>query len=246
MVKCDNCGIDIPEGMESCPNCGRPAPVESGESENTESEEKQEVKPDESQEFNPEEAQNSSEQNTTRTCRNCGANIYSDDVICPLCGHKIDGEDGNTDNENKTEYNAETGEDSDSTLVKKINLRSIIIPTIIASILAIILSIIGIAMEDFYYAYVIAIIISVGICAAPVDNKINATISGFLVGLILGMLETSIVELVYGSFVAAFYAYYSGNHTLLLVLCGVLVAFFSNIFLRKPATNIVTKMKKMM
>ncbi len=99
---------------------------------------------------------------------------------------------------------------------------------------------------DSWAPFVIAIVISVGLCAAPVDNEINATISGFLAGLILGMLETSIVELVFGSFVAAFYAYYVGNHTLLLVLCGVLVAFFSNIFLRKPATSIVTKIKKMM
>lgn len=246
MVKCDNCGIEIPEGMESCPNCGKPAPVESDEEQKTDTEEKQEVKSDESPEFRSEEKQNSSEQNTTRTCRNCGANIYSDDVICPLCGHKLSGEDENPENENKTEYNAETGEETNSSLAKKINLRSIIIPTIIAIILSIILSAIGLMLIDSWAPFVIAIVISVGLCAAPVDNEINATISGFLAGLILGMLETSIVELVFGSFVAAFYAYYVGNHTLLLVLCGVLVAFFSNIFLKKPATNIVTKIKKMM
>ena len=44
MVKCDNCGITIPEGMESCPNCGKLAIIKTGED--------QEFKSDKNQRLN--------------------------------------------------------------------------------------------------------------------------------------------------------------------------------------------------
>lgn len=279
MVKCDNCGITIPEGMESCPNCGRPAPVESDENQESgtdesqefKNEEKQEVKSEEEQDPESEEQQNSSEQTITRTCRNCGARIYSDDVICPLCGNKLDEEEeyeevkcekcgtpipenthfcptcGTKVNyQNSVEDNVNTREESNQGIMNKINLVSIIIPAVLALIVSVVLSIIGVWLEFSWYAYIIAIIISVGFFAAPIDNEINATISGFLAGLFLGILETPLIELVYGSFAAWVYEYYVGTHLLTLIVLGVLVAFFSNLFLKKPATNIVTKIKKMM
>ena len=92
MVKCDNCGITIPEGMESCPNCGKLATIKTGEDQEFKSDKNQKAESDESQEFKTEEEQNSSEQTLTRTCKNCGARIYSDNIICPLCGNRLDEE----------------------------------------------------------------------------------------------------------------------------------------------------------
>ncbi|RAP43429.1 zinc ribbon domain-containing protein [uncultured Methanosphaera sp.] len=282
MVKCDNCGITIPEGMESCPNCGKPAPIKAGEDQEFKSDESQEDKTKENQELKSEEEQNSSEQTITRTCKNCGARIYSDNIICPLCGNRLDEEyeekeeqkcekcgtpiPENTlfcptcgtkvNNQKGTGYSQEYSanindnikkrEESNSGIGKKINLVSIIIPAVIALIMSIVLSIIGLWLELSWYAYIIAIIISVGFCAAPIDNEINATISGFIVGLFLGILESPLVGFVYGSFAAELYEYYVGTHLITLIILGVVVAFLSNMFLKKPVTNIVTKIKKMM
>jgi hypothetical protein len=82
--------------------------------------------------------------------------------------------------------------------------------------MSIVLSIIGLWLELSWYAYIIAIIISVGFCAAPIDNEINATISGFIVGLFLGILESPFVGFVYGSFAAELYEYYVRNPSDLL------------------------------
>lgn len=282
MVKCDNCGITIPEGMESCPNCGKPATIKTGEDQEFKSDKNQKAESDESQAFKTEEEQNSSEQTLTRTCKNCGARIYSDNIICPLCGNRLDEEyeeeeelkcekcgtpiPENTlfcptcgtkvNNQNSTGYsreysthindNIKTREESNPSIGKKINLVSIIIPVVIALIMSIVLSIIGVWLELSWYAYIIAIILSVGFCAAPIDNEINATISGFIVGLFLGILESPLFGVVYGSFAAELYEYYVGTHLITLIILGVVVAFLSNMFLKKPVTNIVTKIKKMM
>lgn len=117
---------------------------------------------------------------------------------------------------------------------------------VIALIMSIVLSIIGVWLELSWYAYIIAIILSVGFCAAPIDNEINATISGFIVGLFLGILESPLFGVVYGSFAVELYEYYVGTHLITLIILGVVVAFLSNMFLKKPVTNIVTKIKKMM
>lgn len=199
MVKCDNCGITIPEGMESCPNCGKPATIKTGEDQEFKSDKNQKAESDESQEFKTEEEQNSSEQTLTRICKNCGARIYSDNILCPLCGNRLDEEyeeeeelkcekcGTKVNNQNSTGYsreysthindNIKTREESNPSIGKKINLVSIIIPAVIALIMSIVLSIIGVWLELSWYAYIIAIILSVGFCAAPIDNEINATIS---------------------------------------------------------------------
>ena len=84
------------------------------------------------------------------------------------------------------------------------------------------------------------------ILCRPIDNEINATISGFIVGLFLGILESPLFGVVYGSFAVELYEYYVGTHLITLIILGVVVAFLSNMFLKKPVTNIVTKIKKMM
>ena len=69
MVKCDNCGIDVPDGFESCPNCGN-AYIES-------------------------ENLNSSNKINVIKCGSCGAEIGSDNELCPSCGNKLEKEDKN-------------------------------------------------------------------------------------------------------------------------------------------------------
>lgn len=271
MVKCGNCGIDVPDGFESCPNCGN-AYIES-------------------------ENQNSSNKINVIRCSSCGAEIGSDNELCPSCGNKLEKEDKNLKCEkcgsvlldkvlfcptcgskvsfpNKTaqiktclncgneveedvEFCPECGtnvnvgvktkHESDSTsLEEKINLENIIKPSVIALIVSIILSIFGLLIGFSWFSFVMAIILAVGFFAAPIDNEVNASIFGFFVGLILGILENPIIGFMFGSFAAGFYEGYFGSHLIILLILSVVVAYVSNIYLKDNVEDIITKFKNML
>ena len=62
MVKCSNCGLEIDDNFQNCPNCG-----------NDLSKSDVEVKKEE-----------------ISTCNSCGAPLKDSDSFCPSCGSKVE------------------------------------------------------------------------------------------------------------------------------------------------------------
>lgn len=156
-------------------------------------------------------------------CRNCGFQIEEDVTFCLECGTNI-----LTGEKPKTQ-SART----DLGFVDKINFNRIINPTIVELIAAIILSIIGVWIGLSWASFIIAILISVGFFAGLVDNEANAVVSGFFVGLILGILENPIIGFVWGSFAAGLYEWVYGGQIPVLIILRIIIAYVSNIYLKR-------------
>ncbi len=122
---------------------------------------------------------------------------------------------------------------TDLGFVDKINFNRIINPTIVELIAAIILSIIGVWIGLSWASFIIAILISVGFFAGLVDNEANAVVSGFFVGLILGILENPIIGFVWGSFAAGLYEWVYGGQIPVLIILRIIIAYVSNIYLKR-------------
>lgn len=271
MVKCSNCGLDVSDDLENCPNCGNNL-VKSEEikevvdtkivcsncgAELTENNSfcpscGIEVKIEEDDSLKCESCGSTLPENTLfcptcgtkvkhvqkinkRNCPNCGAEIGDNDTFCEECGANVF-----TGEKNKQEL-VTTG-----SFVEKINLNTIIKPSIIALVVALILSFIGLLIGFSWFSFVIAIILSVGFFGAAIDNEANSVVFGFIVGLILGLLETPLVEFTYGAFVAGFYEGFFGGHLVLLVILGIVIAYVSNIYLKETILGLTDNFKGML
>lgn len=269
MVKCNNCGVNVSDDLEYCPNCGNNL-------------------------ASSDESQSLSECNVNIRCSNCGAEVNSNNEFCPSCGNKLENEDKNLKCENcgaelhendlfckicgskvsfskkviqtkvcsncgsKIEDNVEfcpecgnnvrTGvktihEHDVASSENKINLESIIKTSIMALIVSIIISVIGLFIGFSWVSFILAIILSVGFFAGITDNEVNASISGLFVGFVLGILENPLVEFSYGIFAAVFYRGLFGSQLIVLMILGVIVAYISNRFLKKTIESIIIKFK---
>ena len=138
-----------------------------------------------------------------------------------------------------TKHNAPTSHSS----AGKIDFNVLVKPSIIALIVGIILSIIGLGIGFSWYSFVIAVILSAGFFAAAVGNQINAIVFGFIVGLILGLLETPLIEFLFGSFVAGLYQGFLGGHLLIIIIFGVVSAFISNAYFKESILQITDNFK---
>lgn len=270
MVKCSNCGLDVSDDLENCPNCGNNLT-------------KSQIKAED-------------EKNSVKSCKNCGATLNDDNSFCPSCGEKVEGDEflkckncgselsENTlfcsvcgtkvdipkkeiikicpkcgvEIDNDTTFcpecgsNIFTGENAikavsdNRSFMDRLNLNLIIKPSIVALIVSIILSLMGLLIGFSWLSFVIAIILSVGIFAAAIDNDANAIVFGLIVGLILGILETPLVEFMYGAFVAGFYEGFFGGHLVFLVILGVIIAYVSNVYLKENILKITDNFKGML
>ena len=113
-------------------------------------------------------------------------------------------------------------------------------------VVALILSFIGLLIGFSWFSFVIAIILSAGFFGAAMDNEANAIVFGLIVGLILGLLETPLVEFTYGAFVAGFYEGFFGGHLLLIVILGVIMAYVSNMYLKESIRGATDNFKGML
>ena len=272
MVKCKNCGLDVADDLENCPNCG---------SNLVKSEEIKEDTPDnsakcpncgadlnENHSFCPScGTKIESEDKKSRTCENCGSTLPENTLFCSICGTKVKDTpkvtkkicpncgvevDPGTTVCPECGTNVFTGANNKQELVstqsfaEKINLNNIIKPSIIALVVALILSFIGLLIGFSWFSFVIAIILSAGFFGAAMDNEANAIVFGLIVGLILGLLETPLVEFTYGAFVAGFYEGFFGGHLLLIVILGVIMAYVSNMYLKESIRGATDNFKGML
>ena len=228
-LTCANCGAAIIDGSDFCSECG--SKVENGSSnmcDSCGSEVPEGVL------FCPtcgtkvKQVQPPKAAEQVHICRNCGFQIEEEVTFCPECGVNIlTGEKPEIQSSNKNQG-----------FVDKINFNKIIKPTIVALVAAILLSIIGVWLGLSWVSFIIAILISVGFFAGLIDNEANAVVSGFFVGLILGLLENPIIELVWGSFAAGLYEWVYGGQIIFLIILGVVIAYVSNIYLKKNIQEI--------
>ena len=234
MVKCSNCGLDVAEDMENCPNCGN--------------------------NLNKSAVQNVVDQ--TNKCNNCGSDLPENTLFCSVCGTKVDNvkkdvveskicpncgvkiEEGITFCQ-ECGANIFTGERNkyksaqSQSFSDKINLNLLIKPSIVALVVALI----GLAIGLSWLSFIIAIILSAGFFGASVDNDANAIIFGLIVGLILGLLENPLVEFMYGVFVAGFYDGFFGGHLVIIVILGIVMAYVSNVYLKETIVNMTDNFK---
>lgn len=240
MVKCSNCGLDVADDLENCPNCGNNLSVN---------------------------FQSDAEDNDgVKSCKNCGSELSENTLFCSVCGAKVDipkkeiikiCPNCGVEIDNETTFCPECGSNiftgetvknisGNQSFGEKLNLNLIIKPSIVALIVSIILSLIGLLIGFSWFSFVIAIILSVGVFAAAIDNDANAIIFGLIVGLLLGILENPLVEFLYGAFVAGFYDGFFGGHLVLLVILGVVMAYISNVYLKEDILKITDNFKGML
>ncbi len=258
MVKCNRCGVEVTDSLDVCPNCGNslnePKQETSFKSNDeiicqdcgakldgdvtfcsscgSKIEDINENKCGECGSELPEnvlfcptcgtKVKQKQKSQISKTCLNCGFNLDEGIIFCPECGtNRVTGVKSKTQNKN-----------SDLRFVDKIDLNSIIKPTLISIIVAILLSSIGLVIGFSWVSFIIAVVISVGFFAGLIDNEANAIVFGLFVGLILGLLENPLVEFWYGSFLAGVYEGVFGGQIILLIILGMICAYVSNIYLK--------------
>ena len=271
MVKCSSCGLDVPDNLENCPNCGNNL-VKSELDNNNDSEDLKcshcgaNLSEDES--FCPSCGEPVKIQiDATLKCEECGSELHDNTLFCSVCGAKVNQVnkvnkkncpncgvelDGNETFCNECGTNVFTGKKQKQELIshksfaEKINLNVLIKPSIISLVVALILSFIGLLIGFSWLSFIIAIILSAGFFGASIDNESNAIVFGLIVGLILGILETPLVEFTYGAFVAGFYEGFFGGHLILIVILGVVMAYVSNIYLKETILGLTDNFKGML
>lgn len=253
LVKCSRCGVDVDDSFETCPNCGNnlaesQTPVKSlcsncGQPLN------------EDAEF----CSNCGEKVdpvTSGRCESCGADIPDGVLFCSTCGAKVKqppkslpvrtcgscgfklDEDTEFCPECGTNFRTVENPNTNQNFTDKINANSIIKPTVVSLIVAVVLSVIGVLIGFSWVSFIIAIVLSVGFFAGLIDNEANAVLSGFFVGLILGFLESPIIEFCWGAFAARVYEWFFGSQIILLIIIAVITAYVSNVFLKSKIQDI--------
>lgn len=270
MVKCSNCGVEVAGDLENCPNCGntivKSESIEKGSDIKKCSKCGAEL--NESNSFcsscgSPVEVQ----EDTTLKCENCGSELPENTLFCTVCGTKVNqvkkiskkhcpncgmeiDENATFCEECGTNLSAVEKNKPDvvflSSFVDKINLNIIMKPAIVAIVASLILSFIGLIIGFSWLSFIIAIILSAGFFGAAIDNEANSIVFGLIVGLILGLLETPLVEFAYGAFVAGFYEGFFGGHLILIVVLGIVMAYVSNMYLKETILGLTDNFKGML
>ena len=273
MVKCKNCGLDVADDMENCPNCGNDLKKSDVVEETVNQQNRCSncgAELNENNSFCPSCGTKVENENPSLKCSNCGSDLPENTLFCSVCGTKVANVKKEISQaktcpncgvevvENGITFcpecgsNIFTGEKNKHEMVQvnsiadKINLNSIIKPAIAALILSIILSLIGLLIGFSWVSFIIAIILTAGLFGAAIDNDANSIIFGLIVGLILGLLENPLVEFMYGAFVAGVYDWVLGGHLVLIVILGIVMAYVSNVYLKESILNMTDNFKGML
>lgn len=260
MVKCKNCGVEVSDSFDLCPNCGSDLTNSSNDAINNASNNNtcpncgNDVSND--VKFCPDCGTPIESQVNANKCSKCGSELPENVLFCPTCGNKVDNihnvsekhcpncgavvdddaifcdECGASIKSGKITQSPQVSTNTNDTPIGTLNIGRILIPTVFALIVAVILSLIGLLLRFSWFSFVLAILISVGFFAATIDNELNASISGLIVGVVLGGLESTLVKAVFGSFGSAFYKALFGYSFIFFIILGLIVGFASNKFLK--------------
>ena len=270
MVKCDKCGLEVDDNFSNCPNCGNDLTnsnedsnmlQETGVCNNCGAELK------ENNAFCPRCGTKVENDDGKLKCNNCGSDLPENTLFCPVCGTKVENiirepekrtcpNCGSEVDEgavfcDECGSNVTTGEkpkqevivNNNETFMDKLDPHVLVKPSVIALFISVILSLIGLAIGFSWFSFIIAIILSVGFFAGLIDNEANASLFGLIVGLILGLLETPLVEFMYGAFVAGVYDVFIGGHLFIIVVLGVITAYVSNVFFKDNIQSFVNNFR---
>lgn len=268
MVKCGRCGVNVDDSFDICPNCGNALVKEEIKEKPNSTSDNPAVCSNCGATLKANDAFCSScgskveAESQVNRCETCGGEIPDGVLFCPTCGTKVTQkipqvkrcdncgsviEDGTTFCP-ECGTNIFTGEavaapqtDSNQSFTDKINISSMLVPTILSLIVSVILSMILFWIGFSWISFIIAIVLSVGFFAGIIDNEANAMVSGFFVGLILGILENPIVEFVFGRLAARLYDWIFGGQLIFLVILGIVIAYISNKYFKENIQGIVDK-----
>lgn len=256
MVKCSKCGIENKDSSEFCHNCGSKLDDSPSDNENKCSECGSIL--NEGATFCPKCGNKLENEDTKTLCQSCGREIPNNVAFCPDCGTKVNDnketqsnvcsscgslldEDsvfcpncGNNIQTGKRNVNVNSPvPSSNQTFLDKINLSTVLKPTIFAIIFSIILSSIGVIIGLSWMSFIIAIILSAGFFSGLTDNDANAVVLGLFNGLVLGILENPLIGFWGGIYAAIVYEWVFGGQILLLIVLGVIFAYIGNVYFKQ-------------
>ena len=84
----------------------------------------------------------------------------------------------------------------------------------------------------FPFSFCIGLIISVLILTPRIKNMNDSIIVGFLIGLFTGLLQNSVILMVYGGQQLMYFLEFVGNQTIILIILGVIFAYIGNVYLK--------------
>lgn len=265
MVKCGNCGVEVSESFDLCPNCGSDLKSSSQDTVSSSNNVCSNCGSDvpEGVNFCP-DCGNKIDLENINKCKQCGAELLENVLFCPICGNKADNikkkkdifcPNCGTKMDNDALFcdecgtNIKTGMSTNNSKhytnnnsMGNIDLFSILIPSILCLIASIILSLIGLFIGLSQYSFILAIVLSVGFFAGTIDNENNALISGVVVGFILGLLEFTLVDVMFGKYVAVAYEWFLGSNIIILVILGAIIGYVSNKYFKENIREIINNL----
>lgn len=186
-------------------------------------------------------------------CPHCGA---KSDLPPETTVKNESGENKLNNNAEKVENKTETiGTKIDNTIsntnaknansifdINNVNWNTVIKYSVVGTIISLILGIIFFALFKntastppnfglLPYSFILAVILAMTILAAHIKEKINAILVGGIVGLLTGILQFTIISIVFvinGFALSIIF----GDPILLLIVVGIVFAYVSNVYLK--------------
>ncbi len=244
MVKCSNCGVEVADTFDSCPNCGNDLNSIKEDSVKTIKCENCGSEIQEGQLVCPSCGNKVSDLKLSKKCPHCGSKVDDDAQFCDSCGKSLTNSSIASEN-----ANSNISDDSSSTndfntsfvnVISNINYVRLGVYSIICLVLSILLTIIfmtflqGTAssfnIPDYTAAFITALIIAVIIFAAYQKDIVEGGILGLTVGLLLGLLESPVAGMYFGTSIG--YDLFFGSNTSTFIIVGLIFGIISNLFLK--------------
>ena len=218
-MKCKVCGNDVPNGAKFCENCGSKMPEVAPQ-------EQEVVTNNSNNQINAEPVANEDTTEKVKFCQNCGEKLDIKAKICSKCGARVEGS-----TQEQTQQIVNNSDSSDGGLI------DLILPIIIGLIGSLIIGLILFWIMGGEAPFWIAVILSTGFLGLILDDPISSAISGGVVGLLTGLLDSSIVGIFYGGIGSSLYGMAFGNHWIIFLIVGAIVAFIVNKFFSGDSVN---------
>ena len=233
---CPQCNEEIDEESVFCPKCGTKIKDDSIDDEIVEDEEESKKEEETTEEVNETEQEKVDEAKETESdkdtsdvekqhCPFCDTEIDDETVFCPECGKSV-----------------EIDKQSLSGIKYSINLKNLIVCSIISILLSIFISLVfcyvfkSIKGDYYVVAFLIGLIISVGIFGSY-KEIINGGLLGIITGLVLGLLSNFIVEFANGFTFS--YEMLFGYPAVIFTILGLIIGIISTVYLRNSIKNTI-------